>query len=299
MTSRMIAGFGFSTIQRRDLSDLDEILARIEDLGATHAELSLGGADLVCGGRILRHRVDRLARICARHRLGYTAHGPLTANFMDPVHLHAYKAAVGALLEVCGAVGATALVQHSGRTAAASDAEIERLHAQERDALREMGDLGARHGVKLAVETLWVFDRAQYTATASRLAQEVRSIDHPFVCGTLDFSHVYLYSTFLGLDFLEQVEAFAPVAGHLHVHDSFGRPKLAPIWAPSEELAFGLGDLHLPLGWGDIPWEDMLPRLAVQDGTVFMIELPPQFAEEAPVVAAEARRLSHLVGTAP
>ena len=132
----MIAGFGFSTIQRRDLSDLDEILSRIEDLGATHAELSLGGADLVCGGRLLSHRVDRLARICARHRLAYTAHGPLTANFMDPVHLDAYKAAVAALLEVCGAVGATALVQHSGRVAAAPDTEIERLHAQERDALR-------------------------------------------------------------------------------------------------------------------------------------------------------------------
>src|ERR687891_1795926 len=99
----MIAGFGFSTIQRRDLSDLDEILTRIEDLGATHAELSLGGADLVCGGRILRHRVDHLARICARHRLGYTAHGPLTAHFMDAAHLDAYKAAVGALLDVCGA----------------------------------------------------------------------------------------------------------------------------------------------------------------------------------------------------
>ena len=114
----MIAGFGFSTIQRRDLSDLDDILSRIEDLGATHAELSLGGADLVCGGRLLSHRVDRLARICARHRLAYTAHGPLTANFMDPVHLDAYKAAVAALLEVCGAVGATALVQHSERSGA-------------------------------------------------------------------------------------------------------------------------------------------------------------------------------------
>ena len=113
----MIAGFGFSTIQRRELSDLDEILSRIEDLGATHAELSLGGADLVCGGRLLSHRVDRLARICARHRLAYTAHGPLTANFMDPVHLDAYKAAVAALLEVCGAAGATVLVQHSGRVA--------------------------------------------------------------------------------------------------------------------------------------------------------------------------------------
>jgi sugar phosphate isomerase/epimerase len=294
----MIAGFGFSTIQRRDLSDLDDILSRIEDLGASHAELSLGGADLVCGGRLLSQRVDRLARICARHRLGYTAHGPLAANFMDPVHLAAYKAAVAALLEVCGAVGATVLVQHSGRVAASSDAEIERLHAQERDALRAMGDIGARHGVKLAVETLWVFDRALYTATAARLAEEIRAVDHPFVCGTLDFSHVYLHSTFLGLDFLEQVKAFAPVAGHLHVHDSFGRPKLAPIHAPSEELAFGLGDLHLPLGWGDIPLDEMLPRLAVRDDTVFMIELPPQFAEEAPQVAAEARRLIDLVGAA-
>lgn len=298
MSSGMIAGFGFSTIQRRDLSDLDEILSRIEDLGASHAELSLGGADLVCGGRILSRRVDRLARICARHRLRYTAHGPLAANFMDPVHLDQYKAAVGALLEVCGAVGATALVQHSGRVPSAPPAEIERLHAQERDALRAMGDVGARHGVKLAVETLWVFDRAQYTATAARLADEIRAVDHPFVCGTLDFSHVYLYSTFLGLDFVEQVEAFAPVAGHLHIHDSFGRPKLAPIHAPSEELAFGLGDLHLPLGWGDIPWDDMLPRLAFQEDAVFMIELPPQFAEEAPEVAAEARRLIGLVGSA-
>jgi hypothetical protein len=76
----MIAGFGFSTIHKRDLSNLDEILSRIEDLGASHAELTLGGADLVCGGRILSHRVDRLARICARHRLRYKAHGPLAAR---------------------------------------------------------------------------------------------------------------------------------------------------------------------------------------------------------------------------
>jgi sugar phosphate isomerase/epimerase len=108
VSSGMIAGFGFSTIQKRDLSDLDDILSRIEDLGASHAELSLGGADLICGGRILGPRVARLERICARHRLRYTAHGPLAANFMDAVHQDAYTAAVGALLEVCGALGVTA-----------------------------------------------------------------------------------------------------------------------------------------------------------------------------------------------
>ena len=62
---------------------------------------------------------------------------------MDPLHRDACKAAVGGLLEVCGAVGATALVQHSGRVAAAADADIDRLHAQARAALREPGDIGA------------------------------------------------------------------------------------------------------------------------------------------------------------
>ena len=294
----MIAGFGFSTMQQRDLGNLDGILGRIAELGASHAELSLCGADLICGGRVLAERVRRLERICARRELRYTVHGPLAANLMDSAHRAPFQAAVAAMLEVCGAIGATVLVHHTGRIAAPSAAALERAHAEERAALRALGDHAARHGVRIAVETLWVFDRGRYTATAARLADEIRAIDHPQVCGTLDFSHVYLYATFLGLDFVEQVKAFAPVAGHLHVHDSFGRPKLVETASASEDLAFGLGDLHLPLGWGDIPWDALLPQLAFQDGTVFMLELPWHFQEEAGACAREARRLIPLIGSA-
>lgn len=297
MAGQTIAGFGFSTMQRRDLGDLDEILSRIEELGASHAELSLCSADLITGGRIIGHRVDRLARICAGHDLRYTVHGPLAANLMEPEHLEISKAAVAAMLEICGAIGASVLVHHTGRIALSSAAALERSHARERAALRELGDVAARHGVRIAVETLWVFDRARYTAPAARLAAEIRAIDHPHVCGTLDFSHVYLYASFLGLDFEEQVRSFAPVAGHLHVHDSFGRPKLIETASPSEDLAFGLGDLHLPLGWGDIPWDRLLPELHFRDDTVFMFELPWHFAAEAPACVAEARRLIPLIGT--
>ena len=41
----------------------------------------------------------------------------------------------------------------------------------------------------------------------------------------------------------------------------------------------------------------MLPRLSFREDTAFVIELPPQFAEEAPTVAAEARRLIGLAGS--
>jgi sugar phosphate isomerase/epimerase len=294
----MIAGFGFSTLQQRDLGDLDAILGRIADLGASHAELSLWDADVVCGGRVLAERVAKLERICARHELRYTVHGPLAANLMDAAHREVFQAAVAAMLEICGAIGATVLVHHTGRIAARSATAIEEAHARERDALRALGDQAARHGVRIAVETLFVFDRGRYTAPAARLAEELRAIDHPQVCGTLDFSHVYLYATFLGLDFAEQVKAFAPVAGHLHVHDSFGRPRLAKGASASEDLAFGLGDLHLPLGWGDIPWDALLPQLAFPDGTIFMVELPWHFAAEAAHCAREAERLIGLIGSA-
>ena len=189
-------------------------------------------------------------------------------------------------------------MHHTGRIAAASAAAIEDAHVREREALRALGDQAARHGVRIAVETLFVFERARYTATAARLAEEIRAIDHPQVCGTLDFSHVYLYATFLGLDFIEQAKAFAPVAGHIHAHDSFGRPKLVETASPSEDLAFGLGDLHLPLGWGDLPWDELLPQLSVQAGTVFMLELPWHFREEAPQCAREAQRLMRLISSA-
>jgi hypothetical protein len=30
-------------------------------------------------------------------------------------------------------------------------------------------------------------------------------------------------------------------------------------YTTSERIAFGQGDLHLPMGWGDIPWAEILP----------------------------------------
>ena len=76
MAERPIAGVGFATIgEHPDLSGLDRALGRIEDVGATHAELALFAADLLANGRILPGPRRRLEAICARRQLRYTAHG--------------------------------------------------------------------------------------------------------------------------------------------------------------------------------------------------------------------------------
>jgi sugar phosphate isomerase/epimerase len=296
-TADTIAGFGFCTDEvRPDLSDLDAQLARIEATGASHCELSLYELDLVVGGRVLPERRRLLERICARRALKYTVHGVLAVNFMDEVHLDAHKAVCRAMLELCAAVGASVMAHHPGRLPATHAAHLERLHGIERDALRAMGDVAAAYGVKIAVENLFVEDAREYTPDPVRLAKEIAAIDHPHVCGLLDFSHAYIMAQFRGTDYLETLQAFAPQVNHLHVHDSLGRPtSIGGFYRFAEQIAFGMGDLHMPLGWGDIPWDAILPGLPLRPGTVMIVELQERYWAELEQCAATARRFMDMV----
>jgi sugar phosphate isomerase/epimerase len=299
-TADTIAGFGFCTDEvLPDLSGLDDQLARIEATDASHCELSLYELDLIVGGRVLPERRRLLERICARRTLKYTVHGVLTVNFMDEAHLELHKAVCRAMLELCDAVGASVMAHHPGKVPAAPAAHLERLHRIERDALREMGDIAARYGVRIAVENLFVEDARTYTPDPVRLASEIAAIDHPNVCGLLDFSHAYIMAQFRGLDYLASLEAFAPAVNHLHVHDSLGRPRsIGGFYRFAEQIAFGMGDLHLPMGWGDIPWDAILPRLRFRAGTVMIVELLPRYWAELDQCAATARRFMDMINGA-
>lgn len=88
------------------------------------------------------------------------------------------------------------------------------------------------------------------------------------------------------------LDAMARVAGHLHVHDSFGRPQASykPFFV-QENNALGIGDLHMPLGWGDIDWDDIFADLEFLPDTVLMMEIGPRYRNEQPQSLERARAL--------
>jgi sugar phosphate isomerase/epimerase len=299
--SDMIAGFGFATDEALpDLSDLDDQIARIEATGASHCELSLYELNLIAGGRILTENRRRREQICARRSLQYTVHGVLTVNFMDEAHLELHKSVCRAMLELSGAIGASVMVHHPGIVPAGPAPHLERLHGIERYALFEMGEIAAGYGIRIAVETLFVEDALTYTPDPVRLAREVAEVGHPNVCGLLDFSHAYIMTRFRGMNYLEALKTFAPLVNHLHVHDSFGIPTtIRDFYRFNEQIAYGMGDLHLPMGWGDIPWDTILPELSFRPGTVMIVELPKRhWATELDGCAATARAFMALANGA-
>ncbi|BDA85256.1 xylose isomerase [Aureimonas sp. SA4125] len=290
----VITHVGFNvTAGDGDLTRLEQSLAQIADLGADVAELSLFGHDLIAGGRVIEGRAKALAEICAKFPLRYTAHGQIVSNFMDPVNLDRHKAVAGAMLELCERVGATVLVQHCGSSIIGTAPYRQAVDRMEREALAEMAEIAKGRGVRIAFENIFAVKPDEYRQSPAEIAETVRAVAHPNLVGLIDFGHAYIEGTRLGLDWREEVRTMAQVTGHLHLHDNFGLPyTMSEFFHPSESVALGIGDLHLPLGWGDIPFDDIFAEIDILPGTALIMEIGERFATERAESLDVARRLA-------
>ncbi|CAN7657481.1 MULTISPECIES: TIM barrel protein [Ensifer] len=298
--NEFISAIGFcNRTGKGDLSSLDASLREIADTGADACEIGIYGEEIISRGRLIEDRLQRVADITRKYRFKkLSLHGQIVSNFMDRQHHDLQKKVVRAMLELCDRLGAGILVHHSGAAQLAAGESAADLDKMERDALAEMSDIAKGYGVRIALENIFTTETGQYRQTPSQVAETVRSIGSDNVVALIDFSHAYIEATHRGLDFREQLRAMAPVAGHLHVHDSFGLPySMNRFYHPAEATALGIGDLHLPIGWGDIPWDDIFAELIFLPDTALIMEINAErFADQQPASLERARRLATVVG---
>lgn len=294
-----VAEIGVSTFDfARRLQDLPAAFDRFSAWGVESLELPLGELDIVVGRRILPSRLAELKRMLADQPFGVTVHGPLAATFADPRSVEAQSDLARRALEVCGEIGATAYVHHAGWTEVGMDARtVLARRSLETETLRSIGADAEAANTLFCVENIFG-DAQRVFATPSELASQILAVGHPFVRATIDFSHAAINASIRGFDLMSELAALAPVAGHLHVHDSFGRPPEFLTFVRGEAVMFGFGDLHLPPTWGALDWEAIaaLPY----DPTariVANLELGERFEAEIPASIAFTRALFGLSGS--
>jgi sugar phosphate isomerase/epimerase len=272
---------------------LEQDLRALAEMGVDTVELGITSVDLIAGGRIIPERLERLVALTSQFSFRYTVHGLVSSNFMDADTLSFQMQAAKALVEVCDRIDARILVQHGGSLRADQWHQRAEADIREREALTDLGNFAQPYGVRIAFENIFTTEPGQYRQTPAEVAATVRAVNHPNVVALIDFSHAYLEATYRGLDFHEQIAAMAPVAGHLHVHDSFGRPQaFYRGYHPQENTAMGIGDLHMPLGWGDIPWDRIFADLTFLPDTVMMMEIGRRYRSEQPASLQRARALA-------
>lgn len=293
----VIAGVGFNTVSKDGLvASIKEDLRYYAEIGADYAEICLGSIDIVAGGKVIESRRKELMELTGSFPLKYTVHGIVSSNYMNAATVRRQIDTTKAMLEVCDSIGAGILVQHSGFVRGDLPFDLAEANKREFDALAEVGEVAAKYGVRIALENIFTIHGGEYRKTPSEVAATIRSLGHPNVVALTDFSHAYIECTYRGLDFMSELRAMAPVTGHLHVHDSFGeRAGQTPFYYLPEGAALGLGDLHLPMGWGSIPWEAIFSELTFLPGTVLMMEIGSRFRPEQPDLLAQALRYAESV----
>ena len=285
--------FGLSTPGPCEPDPLAHELDLFAAAGCTAAEVSLQNGFMVCGGRVHAREVDAIGRVLARFPLRYTMHGPLGLNLMDADHHDLHVAVARAFIEVTASLGSGVLVVHGGVwPKGLAAAEVERRRAMEVEALQRLGDEAGRRGVTLAVENLPPIATIPETHDAWGIAAQIERVAHPHVGATLDLGHAAMMARSRQQDLAASVRAMAPHVVHVHLQDQFGRPDGIRAPGHGEALAFGVGDLHAPPGWGDLALADLLALVPLRQGTVLIYELAPKFFRFVPETVAALRQLA-------
>ena len=115
-----------------------------------------------------------------------------------------------------------------------------------------------------------------YGTKIEELVEQVKKIDRENVGITFDFGHAYLASKYYRFKFLDSIKLALPYIKHVHIHDCFGKPKLSYEEQDINLIQFGIGDLHLPVGWGAIPYNKIFRILKNYQG-VLSLELKPRY----------------------
>lgn len=278
-----------------DLVEPGAFMDEAEELGVDTVEIPLFATRLIADGTVLEPAMRIFENQMQGRRLGYTVHALLSINLMDrPDKLDRHEKAARACIEIAARFGARILVLHCGLSAETSPEALDAAYARQRECLARLGDFAARRGVLVCVETIWNFDGRE-TALPGRLAAEIRTVDHDAVRATLDYAHAALQCNLKGADLMTEIAEIAPLAHHLHLNDCFGVVRDGVATLPGEALAYGSGDLHLPLGWGALAWERLLTEPAYPENAILNDELHPNYWSALGEDLAEMRRLAGLM----
>ncbi|MBN1934033.1 MAG: sugar phosphate isomerase/epimerase [Anaerolineae bacterium] len=291
----------------RKLDQLECQLDHFRMIGFKLIEIDITPFHLIINGQIHQPSLNAFLAVIRNFDLSYTVHGLLRLNLAYDSRHALCEQIMRSQIEICRAAGASRLVYHSGlqaldevrygvRQTLLSDDELAEGARYEVEAFRRLAPLAADAGVTIGMENgdthRWEHEQmARFGLPREALSKhharihimpivcQLEAIDHPNVGLTVDVGHLYIAARDMGFDYLTAIKRAAPWLKHIHLSDNFGRLD----WGfdqESDRWAFGEADVHMPPGWGEIPYREVFARWPDYHGDM-IIELKPSFFDHA------------------
>tara|TARA_Y100000588_G_scaffold61353_1_gene60596 strand:- start:2365 stop:3273 length:909 start_codon:yes stop_codon:yes gene_type:complete len=297
MTYKVKLGISLRSLAR-DASDFADRIGEVATFNPDSIELSCFAQDLIMNGSVITDRVTNMKSILNEYSIKSTMHGPLTFNLLDPTeNIQSHINTAESYLELGAMLGVTAMVLHTGFCPNMEPPKLAERYDVQREGLYYIAQRAQSRGLTIYLENIFPFYDGAHTALPSKLASELLEINHTHLKGCFDVSHGYIACTAYNADLVSEVKQISPLSPHWHVHDSFGKPtKSLEPYTHSESLSYGIGDLHLAVGHGSLPWNDVLNAATITENAVFNIELHPELWSDLDICIANTRELIDAAG---
>jgi len=281
-----------------NILDFEKQLSDLDAIGANCAEIPLYELDVISGKKIIKDELNLLNTIIQKNNFKFSIHGSMSVNLLDEDYLSDHIEVLKKEIEVCSALNANILVTHFGHT----PVEVSKNTQKYKDLINvqneeyfKIAEVAKTNGVTLCIENIFPYTNLHFTALPSEVSQNIGEINHPNARTTIDFSHAYINCNLRNVDLISELETMVPFTEHLHVHDSFGKFKTMDTYIFPEDITYGQGDIHLPLGWGNIPFEKIFSTLKLKKDIFFNFELTHRYKKYYSQNVEKAKKLISLI----
>ena len=258
-----------------NLELLDAELTQIKQAGADSCELILQGLDIVIGSKIIPSREKAVLDILQKHDLAYSMHMPHGLNLLDAGLIEMNVDVFRASIDFAKKASIKVINFHAGRV----KSDDKNLILKEIAFVKLLSSLAPDIMFCMENPPISVGNTEELTVAASidEMISFCKRIDMPNFKLTYDVGHGFLNHKGNKKALLEDMVSVLPYTGHIHLHDNCGIYMDMREAGPGNRLVNGIGDIHLPLGWGSIPLDDVFGILKDYDG-IINLEIEERFS---------------------
>ncbi|WP_024295447.1 sugar phosphate isomerase/epimerase family protein [Lacrimispora indolis] len=240
--------------------------------GGNCCELIMHSMDVLLNGRLLEPRVSAVKHILMDYDFTYSIHMPYSFHSLSMGEVESI-AFFRSCIDFAKEIRAQNITVH----ASPIGVEDEDSLLKDIDYYKEIAQYAG--GIRIGIENPYYSGdiekfRTMLGVNPENLAAHIKRIGCDNCGITLDFGHAYLSAINYDRDYVSDIRKMASLAVHLHVHDNFG--KHGEMKNYMDNFSKGIGDLHLPPAWGEIPWGSVLPLLEGFSG-IHILEMEFRF----------------------
>lgn len=288
---------GVSLSGNFDAKTIEALLKRYKS-GVDAVEIGVRGLGCIIDGRLNHNRWDDIKRVLLDSDLEYTVHPPNALNLMSGKYFEKHVEAFKVCLYMASELGAKIMVYHSGIAdeSVNNDIEYQKLLTREIETLKGLSKIAAKYGITICIEPTDGRTKMGrgYGRSGAGIIPVVDAIDEENVGICYDVGHAYIGSKTCGFDFMDDFEKCLPYIKHLHLHDNCGiinQPHPYNYYnTKGEAFAFGFTDMHSPLGYGTIPFKEILPMLQDYQG-IGILELHEFWINDFPKIFSDYKMI--------